>query len=86
MEGVKSGSLNEALTRIIKDHLVSENAKSITHLYHFVLEQIEAPLLDAVMQKAKYNQSRAAKILGLSRGTLRTKLNIYFPGKYCETR
>jgi DNA-binding protein Fis len=51
-----------------------------------VLEQVEPPLLEATMEKAKYNQVRAAKILGVSRGTLRKKLKQYFDDKYCGTR
>ncbi len=48
-----------------------------SNLYDMVLEQIELPLLRKVMDLTASNQSRAAKILGLSRGTLRKKLKIY---------
>ncbi|MFN7096348.1 MAG: helix-turn-helix domain-containing protein [Gammaproteobacteria bacterium] len=41
------------------------------------LEQVELPLMLAVMAYTGNNQSRAAKIMGLSRGTLRKKLKIY---------
>ncbi len=42
-----------------------------------VLAEMEVPLLRVVMRYTKNNQSKAAKILGLSRGTLRKKLAIY---------
>jgi Fis family transcriptional regulator len=42
-----------------------------------VLAEVEVPLLEAVMEYTKGNQSRAAILLGLSRGTLRKKLKIY---------
>jgi Fis family transcriptional regulator len=51
-----------------------------------VLEQIEPPLLQAVMEKYKYNQSRAANALGISRGTFRALLFKYFDEKYCGRR
>jgi Fis family transcriptional regulator len=35
---------------------------------------VEAPLLATVMRHAGGNQSRAAEMLGLNRGTLRKKL------------
>lgn len=46
------------------------------------LETIEALYIEHVYGLAKYNQSKAARMLGLSRGCLRMKLEHYFPGKY----
>jgi len=43
-------------------------------LYQLVLEEVERPLLRAVMARVAHNQSRAAGMLGLNRGTLRKKL------------
>jgi Fis family transcriptional regulator len=42
-----------------------------------VLAEVEAPLLEAVMARVRHNQSKAAKLLGLNRGTLRSKLKQY---------
>lgn len=44
------------------------------NLYKFVLSEVEPPLLQIVLEHAGGNQSRAAEILGLDRGTLRKKL------------
>ncbi|OGT69382.1 MAG: Fis family transcriptional regulator [Gammaproteobacteria bacterium RIFCSPHIGHO2_12_FULL_45_9] len=46
-------------------------------LYNLVLAEMELPLLKMVMRYTNYNQSKAAKVLGLSRGTLRKKLATY---------
>jgi Fis family transcriptional regulator len=46
-------------------------------LYELILAEVEAPLMEAVMEYTKGNQSRAAIVLGLSRGTLRKKLKLY---------
>lgn len=46
-------------------------------LYNLVLAEMEIPLLKMVMRFTSSNQSRAAKILGLSRGTLRKKLAMH---------
>jgi len=56
------------------DLLEGEQAKD---LYALVLTEVEAPLLAAVMQQTRGNQSKAAIVLGLNRGTLRTKLKQY---------
>ncbi len=47
------------------------------NVYKLVLAEIEAPLLEVVMRYTRGNQSKAAIMLGLSRGTLRKKLKEY---------
>ena len=49
----------------------------VTGLYEFVLEHVEEPLLQTVMERHGGNQTRAAEVLGMSRGTLRKKLIRY---------
>ena len=51
--------------------------ESQTGLHDMVLSQVEEPLLQAVMDHTAGNQSRAAHLLGLNRGTLRKKLRRY---------
>ena len=46
-------------------------------LYDLVLREVEEPLFKAVLDYAEGNQSRAAAILGINRGTLRKKLKTY---------
>ena len=43
-------------------------------MYDMLLNVVEKPLLEVVMQRADQNQSRAAEWLGLNRNTLRKKL------------
>ncbi|HEU4458326.1 MAG TPA: Fis family transcriptional regulator [Methylibium sp.] len=43
-------------------------------IYDMVIQVVEKPLLDVVMQHADGNQSRAADWLGINRNTLRRKL------------
>jgi len=67
-------------------HSVSESLQSyfekigstfVNNVYEMVLSEVEKPLLEAVMAYTKGNQSKAAIVLGISRGTLRKKLKIY---------
>lgn len=46
-------------------------------LYDLVLGEVEQPLFKAVMDYTHGNQSQAACILGINRGTLRKKLKCY---------
>ena len=62
-----------ALTRYFQ-HIEDE---PVRNLHQMVMAEVEAPLLRAVMQRAGNNQSKASIMLGLNRGTLRTKLKQY---------
>lgn len=46
-------------------------------LYDLVIGEVERPLFEAVMDYTQGNQSQAAGILGINRGTLRKKLRTY---------
>jgi Fis family transcriptional regulator len=46
-------------------------------LYALVMREIEEPLFRAVMHYVGGNQSHAAQVLGINRGTLRRKLGDY---------
>ena len=43
-------------------------------VHAMILDAVEKPLLDVVLQKAEGNQSKAAEWLGINRNTLRRKL------------
>ncbi len=83
---IEGHSLVAAVEATIKIYIDSMDKTSITNLYDLLMEQIEPVLFKAVIEHSKYNQSRAASMLGLSRGTLRKKLTIYFDDQYCGTR
>jgi Fis family transcriptional regulator len=46
-------------------------------LYDLVMGEVERPLFKVVMDYTQGNQSQAAGILGINRGTLRKKLKSY---------
>ena len=50
-------------------------------LYDLVLREVEEPLFKAVLEYVAGNQSRAADVLGINRGTLRKKLKTYGLGQ-----
>lgn len=79
-------SLAESVTQSVQKYFSELKGADPVDLYQFVLEEVETPLFKAVMEHCKYNQSRAAIILGISRGTLRTKLRRYFDDKYVGSR
>lgn len=49
----------------------------VVDLYAMVMSEVEKPLLQAALEHSGHNQSKAAKALGLSRSTLRKKMDLY---------
>jgi len=70
-------TLRSCVSSVLNDYFEQVDPELINGLYAMVLSEVEAPLLEAVMQKARSNQSKAAQMLGLNRGTLRKKLKQY---------
>ena len=63
----------EALSR----YFATLNGHKPVDLHQLVMGQVEKPLLERVLVYTNGNQSAAAEILGLNRGTLRKKLQTY---------
>lgn len=61
----------------LQQYFASLNGDRPGNLYQLVLGEIEEPLFKVVMEYTRGNQSQAAGILGLNRGTLRKKLKTY---------
>lgn len=65
--------VDEALTAYFQ----MMSGETIEGLYELVLSEVEPTVLAKVMEYTAHNQSKAAAILGLNRGTLRSKLKKY---------
>jgi Fis family transcriptional regulator len=73
----KNQPLHDSVRQALESYFTQLKGQAPNNLYELVLAEVEVPLLEAVMEYTKGNQSRAAILLGLSRGTLRKKLKIY---------
>ncbi len=81
-------ALSQQVIDVVRAYLGQSSITKDTNLnlYDKVLAITEAPLLRTVMELTRYNQSRAARVLGVSRGTLRTKLKQYFGDEFIGSR
>jgi len=61
----------------LRGYLKTLNGHRPAELYKLVLTEVERPLFKNVLDYADGNQSEAAEILGINRGTLRKKLIAY---------
>ncbi len=78
----QSQGLQDLVYNLVTNFLATNKSKTIEDLYDMILQEVEPPLLQAVMEKRRGNQLQAAKMLGISRGTIRKKLQRYFGTKY----
>ncbi len=70
-------TLKQCVSEALEEYLSQVEQEHISELYDMVLGEVEAPMLAVVMKHAGSNQSKAASMLGLNRGTLRKKLRQY---------
>ena len=66
-------SVHTAVRRYFKDM----GSTQPEDLHQLVLSEVEPPLIEEVLAQTGGNQSTTAKILGITRNTLRTKLKRY---------
>jgi Fis family transcriptional regulator len=69
--------LSEHVSRCLTHYFATLKDHEAAGLYDMVMTEVEKPLLAATLAHADCNQSKAAKMLGISRSTLRKKLEHY---------
>ncbi len=72
-----NSTLADSVKKALERYFEQLDGAKTCDLYNLVMAEVERPLLCSVMEHVDQNQSRAADLLGLSRGTLRKKLKIY---------
>ena len=70
-------TLRDAVDQAVANYFRHLGNEDITGVYDLVLAEVEAPLLARVLEYTRGNQTQAAIVLGLNRGTLRKKLKQY---------
>lgn len=72
-----SSTLRSEVEKALDRYFAQIDDEPVTALHQMVMAEVEEPLLQAVMKHTGNNQSKASVMLGLNRGTLRTKLKHY---------
>ncbi len=76
-DAVGNITLKQAVRDTLRNYFLNIGAEQPVDFYGILLEEIERPLLEVLINHTHYNQVKMAQILGLSRGTLRKKLKQY---------
>jgi Fis family transcriptional regulator len=74
---LQNNKLSDQVRKSIETYFNDLNGEIPCNVYQLVLAEIEKPLLEVVMDYSEQNQSKASKILGINRNTLRKKLENY---------
>jgi Fis family transcriptional regulator len=69
--------LRQSVEIAVGNYFTQLDGQIVTDVYDMVLQEVEAPLLEAVLKYTRNNQTLASTVLGLNRGTLRKKLKRY---------
>lgn len=77
METVEKLSVKSTVYQALMIYFSQLGGQRPKNVYDILMEEVERPMLEAVMNYVGNNQSLAAEVLGISRGTLRKLLKKY---------
>jgi len=69
--------LRDTVRRTIRQYLKDMGTTEPENVHRKLLAEVEPPLIEEVLLYAHGNQSRAARILGMTRNTLRDRIRRY---------
>ncbi len=72
-----NGSLRASVKSSLESYIEQLDGHQPQGLFDMVMSEVEAPMLEVVLELSGGNQTRAAQMLGINRGTLRKKLSQY---------
>ena len=73
----RSDPLSKCVEDALRAYLKTTDGHDVNDLHRFVIGEVERPLFQTVLRHVDGNRSRAAKLLGLTRATLRKRLRDY---------
>lgn len=74
VEADRTDPLSKCVQDALRFYLANMAGHDVVNLYALVLEEVERPMFETVLDHTNGNLSQAAKILGLTRATLRKRL------------
>jgi Fis family transcriptional regulator, factor for inversion stimulation protein len=77
VDSIQTITLKQVVKDTLSNYFFNIGNEQPIDFYSILLEEIERPLLEVLINHTHYNQVKMAHILGISRGTLRKKLKQY---------
>lgn len=72
-----ANELSDCVKKSLDEYFAHLDGEQPHAVYDMVLQCIEKPMLEYILNKVGGNQSKAAEILGVNRNTLRKKMAQY---------
>ena len=69
--------LSEKVRDAVEQYFSDLDGHDATDLYELFISQVEKPLLETILKNTRGNLSKAAQVLGMNSGTLRSRLKKY---------
>ncbi|MDR3490963.1 MAG: helix-turn-helix domain-containing protein [Gammaproteobacteria bacterium] len=70
-------TLQECVKDVLSNYFRNIGNEDPVDFYSVILEEVERPMLEVLMDRTNCNQVQMANLLGIARGTLRKKLMQY---------
>jgi Fis family transcriptional regulator len=71
------GEMARLVRRAIDGYFRDLDGERAIGVYDMVINCVEKPLLESVLNRVRGNQTDAAKMLGINRNTLRKKMRVH---------
>ena len=80
LQANRSEPLGACVRTAMRHYLRDLDGHAVNDLHRLFMEEVERPLLETVLEHTRGNQTLAARLLGISRSTLRKRLGAYHIG------
>ncbi|WP_295623826.1 helix-turn-helix domain-containing protein [uncultured Nitrosomonas sp.] len=77
MSAAKENEIASCIRNAIVGYLNDLDGEKPGNIYSMVIQSVEKPLIEVVIQHTHGNQTQAAVLLGVNRNTLRQKMKQY---------
>lgn len=74
---VNTTSLRNSVREALRQYFIKLEGQPPANVFQMVIGEVEQPMIEMVLQYFGQNQSKTAKALNISRGTLRKKMAQY---------
>ncbi|HLP82462.1 MAG TPA: helix-turn-helix domain-containing protein [Nitrosomonas sp.] len=74
MNVMKENEISTCIRKAIGGYLNDLDGEKPGNMYGMVIDSVERPLIEIIMQHTNGNQTKAAELLGINRNTLRQKM------------
>jgi Fis family transcriptional regulator len=77
LQANRTEPLRECVRSALRFYLKCLDGYEVTDLHEMVMREVELPLIETLLDHTRGNQTQAARLLGMSRSTLRKKMAHY---------